>query len=86
MHGKRQAIPLNKLSVYLRKNGSLNLNNKNINIEMINAGLAEFYRGKPSRGFDIGLNLETEKRAREAKTGMWSLGDKYISPKDWRKR
>jgi len=53
---------------------------------MINAGLAEVYRGKPPRGFDIGLYLETEKRAREAKTGMWPLGDKYISPKDWRKR
>lgn len=86
MHGKSQAIPLNKLSVYLRKKGSLNLNNKNINVEMINAGLAEDYRGKPPRGFDIGLYLKTEKRAREAKTGMWSLGDKYISPKDWRKR
>ena len=73
LHGKRQAIPLNKLSVLSKKKGSLYLNNNNINVEMINAGLAEVYRGKPPRGFDIGLYLETEKRAREAKTGMWSL-------------
>ena len=60
LHGKRQAIPLNKLSAYLRKKGSLNLNSKNINVEMINAGLAEVYRGKPPRGFDIAIYLETE--------------------------
>ncbi len=26
------------------------------------------------------------KKARDAKRGMWSQGDKYISPKEWRKR
>jgi endonuclease YncB( thermonuclease family) len=61
------------------------LNKQNINLEMVKTGLAEVYRGKPARGFDNGPYLEAEKRAREAKTGMWSLGDKYISPKDWRK-
>ena len=57
-----------------------------MNLEMVKAGLAEVYRGKPARGFDTEPYLEAEKRAREAKTGMWSMGDKYISPKDWRKR
>ncbi|MHC4256631.1 MAG: hypothetical protein ACYSUL_13660 [Planctomycetota bacterium] len=26
-----------------------------------------------------------EKEARDAGIGMWSLGDQYISPKEWRK-
>jgi endonuclease YncB( thermonuclease family) len=63
----------------------IHLNKQNINLEMVKAGLAEVYRGKPARGFDNEPYLEAEKRAREAKTNMWSLGDKYISPKDWRK-
>ena len=73
------------LDRYNRILGVIYLNKQNINLEMVKAGLAEVYRGKPARGFDNGPYLEAEKRAREAKTGMWSLGDKYISPKDWRK-
>ena len=30
-------------------------------------------------------NPPAENKARKAATGMWSMGDKYISPKDWRK-
>jgi len=73
------------LDRYNRILGVIYLNKKNINLEMVKTGLAEVYRGKPARGFDTEPYLEAEKRAREAKTGMWSLGDKYISPKDWRK-
>ena len=73
------------LDRYNRVLGMIYLGNKNINLEMVRAGLAEAYRGKPPKGFDTALYLEAEKRAKEAKTGMWSLGDKYISPKEWRK-
>ena len=73
------------LDRYNRILGVIYLDNQNINLEMVRAGLAEVYRGKPPKGFDTVPYLEAEKRAREAKTGMWSLGDKYISPKDWRK-
>ena len=73
------------LDRYNRILGVIYLNKQNINLEMVKTGLAEVYRGKPARGFDNGPYLEAEKWAREAKTGMWSLGDKYISPKDWRK-
>jgi endonuclease YncB( thermonuclease family) len=52
---------------------------------MIKAGLAEVYRGKPPQGFDISPYSNVEREAREAKRGMWSLGDKYISPKEFRK-
>ena len=73
------------LDRYNRILGVISHDGKNINLEMVKAGLAEVYRGKPPKGFDTAPYLEAEKRAREAKTGMWSLGDKYISPKDWRK-
>jgi micrococcal nuclease len=58
---------------------------KNINLEMVKAGLAEVYRGKPPKGFDPAPYRNAEKVAKEAKMGMWSLGDNYISPKEWRR-
>jgi len=58
---------------------------KNINLEMIKAGLAEAYRGKPALGFDPSPYRTAEAKARSQSRGMWSQGDKYISPKEWRK-
>jgi endonuclease YncB( thermonuclease family) len=58
---------------------------KNVNLDMVKAVLAEVYRGKPASGFDNGPYENAEKEARVAGLGMWSLGDKYISPKEWRK-
>ena len=65
--------------------GVIYLNGTNINLEMVRAGLAVAYRGRPPEGFDITPYLEAEKEAREAKKGIWSLGDEYISPGKWRK-
>jgi endonuclease YncB( thermonuclease family) len=58
---------------------------KNVNLELVKAGLAEVYQGKPPRGFDLSPYLTVEAQAKSQRRGMWSLGDKYISPKDWRK-
>jgi endonuclease YncB( thermonuclease family) len=58
---------------------------KNINLEMVKAGLAEVYRGPPAKGLDLDSYWKAEKEAREARREMWSLGDKYISPRDWRR-
>jgi endonuclease YncB( thermonuclease family) len=58
----------------------------NVNLEMIKAGFAEVYRGKPPRNFDPEPYKKAEQEARENKRGMWSQGDKYISPKEWRKQ
>ena len=73
------------LDRYNRILGVIYLGDRNINLEMVRAGLAEVYRGKPPRHLEMEPYLEAEKRAREAQKGMWTLGDKYISPKDWRK-
>lgn len=61
------------------------VDSKNVNLELVKAGLAEVYQGKPPRGFDLSPYLTAEAQAKSQKRGMWSLGDTYISPKDWRK-
>ncbi len=70
---------------YDRLLGVIHLNGKNINLEMVKQGLAEVYRGRPPKGFDLDPYHDAEKEAREAKRGAWIQGDKYVSPKDWRK-
>ena len=70
---------------YGRTLGVVYVDGKNVNLEMVKAGLAEVYRGKPAPGFDNDPYQKAEDEARSAGKGMWSLGDKYISPKDWRK-
>jgi endonuclease YncB( thermonuclease family) len=58
---------------------------KNVNLEMVKAGLAEVYRGPPAKGLDLAPYWKAETEAREAGREMWSLGDKYISPREWRR-
>jgi endonuclease YncB( thermonuclease family) len=70
---------------YGRTLGVVYVDGKDVNLEMVKAGLAEVYRGKPAPGFDNGPYDKAENEARSAGIGMWSLGDKYISPKEWRK-
>ncbi len=72
------------LDGYSRILGVIYLEGKNINLEMVKAELAEVYRGLAPKRFNLSPYWQAEKEAREAKMGMWSLGDKYISPKDWR--
>jgi micrococcal nuclease len=53
---------------------------------MIEAGLAEVYRGRES-GNPYKLQYQAaEDTARLAKNGMWILGKKYESPRIYRKR
>ncbi len=70
---------------YGRTLGVVHVDGMNVNLEMVKEGLAEVYRGRPAKGFDNEPYYKAEAEAREARLNMWSLGDKYISPKDWRK-
>jgi endonuclease YncB( thermonuclease family) len=70
---------------YGRTLGVVYVDGKNVNLEMVNAGLAEVCKGKPAPGFDNDPYQNAEDEARGAIKGMWSLGDKYISPREWRK-
>ena len=69
---------------YGRRLGVVFADGKNVNLEMIKAGLAEVYRGKPIQGFDNSPYRWAESEARKALLGIWELRDQYFSPKDWR--
>jgi endonuclease YncB( thermonuclease family) len=56
-----------------------------VNLEMVKVGLAEVYRGRPANGLDLRSYWNAEAEAKKTGIGMWSLGDKYISPKEWRR-
>jgi len=65
--------------------GVVFVNGTNVNLEMVKAGLAEVYRGRQPRYFNVKMYKDAETEAKNAGRGMWSLGDKYISPRDWRR-
>ena len=56
----------------------------NINLEMLRAGLAEVYRGKPANHLDIANYRDAETNAKRNAKGIWELRDQYFSPWDWR--
>ena len=70
---------------YGRTLGVVFVSGKDMNLEMVKAGLAEVYRGKPAGGLDLGPYWNAEAEAKKTGIGMWVLGDKYISPKEWRR-
>lgn len=59
-------------------------NARDINHAMIQAGLAEVYRGRTPDGFDKAPYLKTEAEARQTRTGMWRQGADYVSPIRWK--
>ena len=65
--------------------GEIYINGQNINIEIVKQGFAEVFQEMPPDGLRIAPYLEAEKEARNAQKGIWSLGDSYISPREWRK-
>jgi endonuclease YncB( thermonuclease family) len=70
---------------YKRILGVVFVNGTNANLEMVKAGLAEVYRGKHAIYFNPNIYQKAEAQAIKEKRGMWVQGDKYISPKEWRK-
>jgi hypothetical protein len=65
--------------------GEVYVGTENINISMLKKGLAEVSVGEPPMGLDMAPYLEAEKEAKKSGQGMWSLGDGYVSPSEWRK-
>ena len=58
----------------------------NVNLELVRNGYAEVYRGRPARNFDNDPYLEAETKARSEGLNIWSLGDDYVSPREWRRK
>jgi micrococcal nuclease len=65
--------------------GEVFVRDRNVNIEMVKDGLAEVYRGESVPGLDLERYWQAEQEAIAAKRGMWVLGDKYVSPREWRR-
>ena len=63
--------------------GIVQLNDRNINLEMVREGYAEVYQGK--QFFNIRPYWEAEKEAKAKKLNIWSQKG-YVSPREWRKR
>ena len=59
------------LDRYNRILGVVFLFGKDINLELVKAGLAEVYRGKQPKGFDLTPYRLAEREARAAGYGMW---------------
>ena len=70
---------------YGRVLGEVFADGNNVNLEMVKAGLAEVYRGTPAPGQEVGPYWRAEDEARKAGMGMWQLGEKYTSPREWRR-
>ena len=66
--------------------GTVFLDGKNINLEMVWAGLAEVYRGEPPKDLNLDPFFKAERQSRAEKKGVWIQGDGYVSPRTWRKR
>jgi micrococcal nuclease len=71
---------------YGRTLGVVFVNGKNVNLAMVKAGLAEVYRGRPAKGFNPQPYKIAEQEARRNKRGMWIQGDRYVSPREWRRK
>jgi len=58
----------------------------NVNLEPVKNGYAGGYRGKPAKGFDSDPYWQAEAQAKSENLNILSLGEDYISPRDWRRR
>ncbi|SDU55565.1 thermonuclease family protein [Desulfobacula phenolica] len=70
---------------YNRQLAEVFIGNKNVNIAMVRAGLAEVYKGRRPKNLDFQAYITEESKARQSRKGMWIQKASYKSPKQWRK-
>ncbi|MFC1821531.1 thermonuclease family protein [Thermodesulfobacteriota bacterium] len=66
--------------------GEIFFEGKNINLEIVKAGLAEVYDKKVPAGLDLAPYYKAERASKDANRGMWAQGDRYASPAKWREK
>ncbi len=71
---------------YNRQLAEIFLNGKNINLKMIESGMAEVYQGKLHRDLNSNLYFNVQAIAKKKRKGVWVQGKSYMSPKQWRKK
>ena len=86
VEGTRVKVDIYGGDRYKRLLSTIFIDGNDINLAMIEAGLAEVYRGPESGNPYKPQYQAAEEAARAAKKGMWVLGDQYESPRAYRKR
>jgi endonuclease YncB( thermonuclease family) len=86
VEGKRVTVEIYGVDRYQRLLSTIFLDGKDINLAMIEAGLAEVYRGPESGNPYTQQYQAAEETARSARKNMWVQGDTYESPRAYRKR
>ena len=86
VEGKHVRVEIYGIDRYRQLLSVTFLDGTDIDLAMIEAGLAEVYRGPESGHPYKGQYQAAEEVARSAKKGMWVLGDTYESPRAYRKR
>ena len=71
---------------YGRVLGVVYIGQTNVNLELGRNGYAEVYRGKPAPGFDSDPYWQAEAQSKAEKLNIWSLGEDYVSPREWRRK
>jgi micrococcal nuclease len=85
VENKRVKVEIYGVDRYKRLLSIIFLDGKDINLAMIEAGLAEVYRGPESGNPYKHQYQAAEETARSAKKNMWEE-EKYESPRTYRKR
>ena len=86
VEAKRVSVEIYGVDRYQRLLATIFVDGKDINLAMIEVGLAEVYRGPESGNPYTPQYQAAEAAARAAKKGMWVQGDAYESPRAYRKR
>ncbi len=82
---KRVRLTSHGIGGYNRQLAEIFVNDINVNLEIIRAGLAEVYQGKRPKTLKSEVYLQEEKKAKKARIGMWVQSSSYQSPRQWRK-
>jgi micrococcal nuclease len=86
VEGKRVGVEISGVDRYKWLLSTMFIDGKDINLAMIDVGLAEVYRGPESGNPYKPQYQAAEDAARAARIGMWVLGNIYESPQTYRKR
>ena len=86
VEGKRVTVEIYQVDRYQRLLSTIFLDGKDINLAMIEAGLAEVYRGPESGNPYKPQHQAAEAAAKQARRGMWVQADTYESPRAYGKR
>ncbi len=85
IYGERVRVDIIDVDRYRRMVSIIWLSGKNVNLEMLKLGMAEAYRQYLREPYRLQF-IEAERKAKDVRLGIWSLGNQYESPSVFRKR